>query len=105
MRIITQTPGPEGAYPPIQEGNFTSVPEGTALWPEALPTDEFYQYNGFVTLDIQEEKGVATVAGYQPNVAAWETWKSAQAEEPEPPVRQPTADELLDVLLGEGEQG
>ena len=32
MKIITQTPGPGGAYPPIQEGNFASVPEAELLF-------------------------------------------------------------------------
>lgn len=84
MKIIHQNPNPSGSYPPIQEADFNTVPDGTALWPDALPTDVFYQYNGFVTLDIQDVDGTPTVTACGPNVAAWEEWKNTTPEEPEP---------------------
>lgn len=98
MKIIQQNASPSGAYPPIQDAYFPDVPDGTALWPDTMPTDVFYQYNGFVTLEIQDVDGSPTVTACEPNTAAWEAWT---AEPPEPPEKpDPTADQLLDVLLG-----
>lgn len=98
MKIIQQNPNPSGSYPPIQEANFNAVPDGAALWPDTLPTDVFYQHNGFVTLEIQDVDGTPTVTACEPDVAAWEAWTTERPEPPEKP--DPTADQLLDVLLG-----
>lgn len=80
MRIIRQLPNDGGAYPAIQEGNFRSVPEGYALWPDNLSTESFYEHNGFVTITIQD----GIVQSYVPNLDAWADWKaSLPPEEPE----------------------
>ena len=83
MRLISKTPSQNGAYPPIQDCELRSVPEGVALWPETLPTGDFYACNGFVTLTVEDVDGVPTVTGCVPNVEAWEEWK-ASLPEPEP---------------------
>lgn len=97
MKMISQTPH-AGAYPPIQEGNFPAVPEGMALWPESLSTEEFYRYNGFVTLTIQTKKKVPTVTVCVPNVDAWEAWKASLPPEPGPEP-EPTAQDDTDQML------
>lgn len=84
MNIIRQTPHDGGAYPSIQSGNFSAVPAGCALWLADVPTEDFYKYSGFVTLEISEVDGVSTVTSCVPNLDAWESWKaSLPPEEPE----------------------
>ncbi len=91
MKIIRQTPNKGGAYPAIQEGNFRTVPEGYALWPDDLSTEVFYEHNGFVTLAIQD----GAVQSYVPNLDAWEAWKaSLPPEEPESPPAPTEAEQL-----------
>lgn len=84
MKLIRTTPNPSGAYPPIQEGQFSAVPEGMAVWPEELDTANFYQYNGFVTLVTAQSEGITVVTGYQANVEAWESWKESLPPDPGP---------------------
>lgn len=129
MKIITQTPGPGGAYPPIQEGNFASVPEGMAIWPEDMSTDMFYTYSGFVHLGVTEQKivtgqeeislpseeggepvvqlrdiisTVLVVTSCQPNTEAWEAWKAAQPEEPAPEPEPQSDMDLMAAAYREG---
>lgn len=91
MKVVYTEPNPSGAYPPIQEGNFEECPEGMAEWPEELGTETFYQYNGFVTLTVEDGR----VTACQPNTEAWERWK---AEHPDPgPQPEPTEITLEDV--------
>ena len=126
MKLVYINPNPSGAYAPIQEGNFSAVPEGIAIWPDALPTDDFYAYNGFVTLAIEqvetvvdqeivlvpaaEEGGeptaqlrdvtamIPTVTACTPNTEAWEAWK-ASLPDPVEPVAEPTAQDDTDAML------
>jgi len=100
MKIIKKEANPSGGYPGIQEGNWNSVPEGMAVWPETLETATFYDYNGFVKLDIQPVEGVDTVNGYVPDTGAWEAWKASLPEPGQEPAPEPTDGEILDVLLG-----
>lgn len=82
--IISKTPNPSGAYPPIQSWETDApIPEGYALVGETLNTDIFYQYNGFVSLVFDEEN---ILVGFTPNVEAWKAWKATRPEpvEPEP---------------------
>lgn len=126
MKIIPLAANPSGAYPPIQTGNYAAVPEGMAVWPDTLPTETFYAYNGFVTLTVEpvatvvgqqqvtipaEEEGgepvtelqdvtvmVATVTACTPNTEAWEAWRASLPEEPEM-VDEPTAQDDTDAML------
>lgn len=102
MKIITQTPGPGGAYPPIQECSFSLVPPGMALWPDDVPTATFYEYGGFVTLDIQETEGILIVMGCQPNTEAWEAWKAAQPDDPGP---EPEPQSDMDMMAAAYREG
>ena len=126
MKLVYQNPNPSGAYPPIQEGNYSSVPEGMAVWPDTLPTDDFYAYHGCVTLVVEQ---VATVVGQQeavvppetedgepttvmqdvtvmiptvtactPNTVAREEWR-ASLPEPAEAVDEPTAQDDTDAML------
>ena len=76
MRIIRTTADSNGAYPPPQVWSGR-VPEGYAVWPDSLSTEEFEQHNGFVVLTVLRGR----VAGYEVNTEAWEAWEPA----PEPP--------------------
>ena len=85
MRIIRNTPDSNGAYPPPQAWTGR-VPEGYAVWPDSLSTEEFEQHNGFI------HRG--WVAGYEINQEAWEAWEPA----PEPEGVSDT--DVLNTLLG-----
>ena len=66
MKIIPTTPNPSGAYPPIQDGNFSAVPEGMAVWPDSLDTADFYAHNGFVTLTVEQVDGCLLYTSFAP---------------------------------------
>lgn len=93
MFVLKNAPSPAGQYPAILHTTSATVPAGCVWWPDSLEQETFLQYEGFVILDIQRN----TVASYQPNEAAFEAWKAAQ---PEP---EPTAEEILKVMLGVSE--
>lgn len=96
MKIIRAAPNEVGAYPPIQEIDGDHVPDGMALWPDDLSTEEFYAYNGFVTLDIQD----GVVCGCIPNTETWETWKAEQHETESFPSPEPSeADDMAALLV------
>lgn len=102
MKLIRTTANPSGAYPPIQEGRFLSIPEGMAFWPDSLETTDFYQYNGFVTLVTAQSDAGTVVTGYQPNVEAWEAWQASLPPEPAPEP-EATDTDVLNTLLGVSE--
>lgn len=91
MRIIRTTPDGNGAYPPPQVWSGR-VPEGYAVWPDSLSTEEFEQHNGFVILSILRGR----VAGYEVNQEAWEAWEPAP--EPEPSGGDAIYDELAAAI-------
>lgn len=111
MKLVYTNPNPSGAYPPIQEGNFSSVPEGMSVWPDDLQTDVFYGHNGFVTLSLAEQKivtgqeevilpaeeggepvvqlrdvtsTISVVTACRPNLEAWQAWQSSMGPVPDP---------------------
>lgn len=93
MKIITKTPAENGAYPALQTWTGLVPPEGYYQWPDYLSTEDFYTYNGFVTLTTVR----SLVTAYAPNTEAWEAWKASLPPEPEP---EPTDTEVLNTLLG-----
>lgn len=99
MNIIFKEPNENGGYSNMQSWDNLPIPETHALWPDTLDTADFYNYNGFVVLTIETIDGVDTVVSYVPNVEAWEAWK-ASLPEPEPEVYEPTAEEMLNALVG-----
>ena len=96
MKIIQQQPNPSGAYPPIQEGSFSAVPPGMALWPDDLPAEAFYEAQGFVRLTVEEVEEVPTVTACVSDTAAWEAWKASLPPEAEP---EPTEQEDASAML------
>lgn len=80
MYIIPQSPSASGAFPPLQHWGGLTPPAGFDVWPEELDTADFYAYNGFVVLTVVR----GTVASYQPNTEAWESWQASRPPEPEP---------------------
>lgn len=100
MIIIPKEAFENGGYSNIQTWEVSApIPKTHAVWSDALDTADFYAYNGFVVLTIEAIDGVDTVTAYAPNVEAWEAWK-ASLPEPEPEVDEPTADEILNAMLG-----
>lgn len=81
MNIISLTPSANGAYGGLQTWDELIAPSGYAQWPDTLETGTFYNYNGFVILDVK--RGI--VSSYEPNVEAWEAWKSTVPSDPENP--------------------
>lgn len=98
MKFINPSKNPSGAYPPIQSSSGSSAPQGMAAWPDTLDTADFYVYNGFVTLEVEEVDGTSTVTGYTPEVAAWEAWKAGLPEDTGEDVA-PTAQDDTDAML------
>lgn len=100
MIIIEKLANENGGYSNMQSWEVSApIPETHALWSDTLDDTDFYNYNGFVVLTIETIDGVDTVTSYVPNVEAWEAWK-ATLPEPEPEVVEPTADEILNAMLG-----
>ena len=99
MRLIRITPNEGGAYPAIQEGDFRRVPEGMAVWPEELPTREFYDRGGFATLTVEQADGVPTVTGVEPDEAAWQAWQAAHPPEPAPAAEPGEAEDVAGLLV------
>ena len=100
MIIIPKEAFENGGYSNMQTWEVSApIPETHALWPDTLDTADYYNYNGFVVLTIETIDGVDTVTSYSPNAEAWEAWK-ASLPEPEPEVDEPTADEILNAMLG-----
>lgn len=97
MFIIWKEPNESGGYPPIQTWDSYPIPETHAVWSEILDDADFYAYNGFVILTIEQVEGVDTVTSYEPNVEAWEAWKASLPEEPVDP-EEPTEDVNYDDL-------
>ena len=98
MNIIFKEPYENGGYSNMQSWDISApIPETNAVWSDALDTADFYAYNGFVVLTIETIDGVDTVTAYELNVEAWEAWKASL---PEPEVDEPTADEILNAMLG-----
>lgn len=89
MQIIKITANESGSRPPIQTWEGALPPAGYAE--VTCDAAAFYEYNGFVTLTIEDGR----VMDMQPNIEAWEAWKATL---PEPEHQAPTAEERLDAL-------
>ncbi|MBR4929346.1 MAG: hypothetical protein IKZ00_00935 [Bacteroidaceae bacterium] len=95
MTIILKTPLENGGYSSPQSWSAANIPTSHAVIPGSVDMTDFYEYNGFVVLTIEQVEGVDTVTGYTPNVEAWEAWK---AEQPEPEPEPPTMEERIAAL-------
>ena len=105
--IIRATPNPSGAYPGMQTWNSPFTPTGYYVWAEGLEKETFFEYNGFVNLNIMRN----TVVSYEPNVEAYEAWKESAGsggdggDAPDVPGGTAAAQleentEILNILLG-----
>lgn len=86
MRIIEITALDNGAHR-NQTGSFSTVPEGWAVIPEDMETENFPF--GDITAEKVDEV---------PIVTAWTPGVMPEPEEKAEP--EPTSEELLDILLG-----
>lgn len=112
MKLVYINPNESGSRPAIQDCNFSSVPDGMAIWPDELDTAVFYQNNSFVNLTFEdreivvgqhevevpaeEEGGEPTykmqdiveirkyVVACEPNTEALAAWKATLPPEPDP---------------------
>lgn len=82
MYIIKKYPYSNGAYNALIHWDGSDVPQGYAVWPDELNTDDFYSCNGFVILTIDDND---VVTKYEKNTEKWEAWKETLPEpEPDP---------------------
>lgn len=96
MKLIYGTPGPSGAYPPLISGLGERVP-GWLEVGDGCDTTPLAEYNGFVTLTVEDGKATSM----SPNLEAWEAWKASLPPEAEPG---PTAEDVTLELLAEHEE-
>lgn len=80
MQYVRSKPNASGAYPAPRSSCF----------PGCLPLTEgqaetLVQYNGFVTITQEPDPEIETSGvTVTPDLEAWEAWKAAQPEEPDP---------------------
>lgn len=91
MKIIEIITLPNGGHR-NQTGDFDTIPEGWAVVPDNLNTPNF----PFGEITTKEIDGVVTVASWTPNPIP------TPEEEPEIDT-EPSAEELLNILLGVNE--
>ena len=92
MNIIRKELNEIGACSNVQTWSKPVPPEGCAIVPDTLDMTEFYAYNGFVTLIIEDD----TVTAYTPNVEAWEAWKASL---PEPTEEEPSQIDRIEAQV------
>ena len=87
MRIVQIDALDNGAHRNQTIDSLTAIPEGWAVVPDDMVTDNF----PFGDLTAEENDGVMMVTSWTPGVIP----------EPDPiPERNPSANELIDILLG-----
>lgn len=100
MKIIVIEPYENGARPPLQDWGGAKPPDGYA-WCEDVFADVFYSTDpaGFVDITVEDD----TVTAMTVNQAALDAYIASLPDEPDEPAEpetEPTADEILDALLG-----
>ena len=93
MNIIQINANENGGRPPMQSWHG-APPAGYALVPDALDTSVFYNFMGFVTLELDG----STVTSMTGNQEALDAYKASLPEPVEPP---PTTDERVAALEAE----
>lgn len=91
MRIVQIEPLENGAHRNQTSNNLTKIPNGWAVIPEEMVTENF----PFGDLMVEEINGIMIVTNWIPGVIP--------EPEPEPTPegeRDPSAGELIDILLG-----
>lgn len=90
MNIIQRYPNPSGAYPAPQTWATPNIPTTHVQIADSVDMTDFYIYNGFVILTIEDN----IVTAYTPNVEAWEEWKNSLPK----PKEEPTQEERIEIL-------
>lgn len=93
MNIIQINANENGGRPPMQSWHG-APPEGYALVPDTLDTSAFYDFMGFVTLELDG----STVTAMTGNQEALDAHKASLPEPVEPP---PTTEERVAALEAE----
>ena len=94
MRYINPIQHEQGGYYPPQ----TTYAIGLVNFPDEF-LDMFYEYNGFVTLTIEDE----TVTAVEPNIEVWEAWKATlPTDKPTEPTSDMAIWDELDKAYTEG---
>ena len=96
MRIIMLNASESGSRPPLQDWEFPTLPEGYAWCPDEF-VEVFYSTvpAGFVNIVVNED----TVTEMTINQEALDAY-IASMPEPKPEVVEPTADDILNAMLG-----
>lgn len=90
MTIIEIKKNENGSHDNITADYIEAVPEGWAVIPDGMNCDNF----PFGDVTAEEIEGVMTVTSWTPDTIP----------DPEPiPCREPTSDELMNILLGVSE--
>lgn len=92
MNIIQINANENGGRPPMQSWHG-EPPAGYALVPDTLDTSAFYDFMGFVTLELDG----STVTAMTGNQEALDAYKASLPEPVDPP---PTTEEILNAMLG-----
>lgn len=101
MKIILIEAYESGARPALQDWNGEKLPDGYA-WCEETFADVFYSTDpaGFVDITVEDD----TVTAMTVNWEALNAYIAENPDEPdnpdEPETDEPTADELIDAMLG-----
>ena len=93
MNIIQINTNENGGRPPMQSWHG-APPAGYALVPDTLDTSVFYNFMGFVTLELDG----STVTAMTGNQEALDAYKASLPEPVEPP---PTTEERVSALEAE----
>ena len=94
MRIIQTVSRANGGRPPIQSWTGDVPPEGYVIVPDTLDTSVFYDFMGFVTLELDG----STVTAMIGNQEALDAYKASLPEPVDPP---PTTEERVAALESE----
>lgn len=93
MNIIQINANENGGRPPLQSWHG-APPAGYALVPDTLDTSVFYNFMGFITLELDGD----TVTAMTGNQEALDAYKASLPEPVEPP---PTTEERVAALEAE----
>lgn len=90
MKIIEIKKNENGSHDNITADYIVAVPEGWAVVPDNMECENF----PFGDITVEEREGIMTVT----------SWTPCEIPEPAPiPEREPTLDELINILLGVSE--
>lgn len=94
MQIIAKEPLENGGYSVIQTWPGEVPPEGYVIVPDTLGTSVFYDFMGFVTLELDGDTVTAMIG----NQEALDAYKASLPEPVDPP---PTTEERVATLENE----